>query len=170
VTGGLAFIEGRRLVALHDMPTVTDTGGKRRPSAPGIAALLREYQPELAVIEWVNAMPSLPGKNGKRRTMGAQSAFNFGRGFGTVEATAQVLGLQIHLVRPVTWKTGAGLTRKAKDVARTVALQLHPEADLHKKRDIGKADALLIALFGAPAEIKLCATSSRSSRRSVWTT
>ena len=134
------------------MPTVTDTDGKRRPSAPGIAALLRQYQPELAIIEMVNAMPSVPGKDGKRRTMGAQSAFNFGRGFGVVEATAQTLGITVHTVRPVTWKARAGLRGKAmiKDTARTVALQLHPAADLHKKRDIGKADALLIAIFGHP--------------------
>lgn len=149
VTGGLAFIEGKHLLGLHDMPVVTDADNKRRPSAPGIAALFHQYRPQTAVIEWVNAMPSVPGKDGKRRTMGAQSAFNFGRGFGVVEGTAQALGLEVQLVRPATWKARAGLRKQRKDYARTVALQLHPEADLHKKRDIGKADALLIAIFGA---------------------
>jgi len=150
VTGGLAFITGRTLLALYDMPTVTDANAKRRPSGPGIAALLREHEPDLAVIEMVNAMPSIPGKNGARRTMGAQSAFNFGRGLGVVETAAQVLGIRTHFVLPKAWKRAAGIKPNSnKDQARTIALQLHPEADLHLKRDIGKADALLIAIFGA---------------------
>ena len=150
VTGGLAVVHGRELIALYDMPTLTDPNGKRRPSPPGVGELLWKHEPHLVVIEMVNAMPSIPGKNGVRRTMGAQSAFNFGRGLGVVETAAQVLGIRTHFVLPKAWKRAAGIKPNSnKDQARTIALQLHPEADLHLKRDIGKADALLIAIFGA---------------------
>lgn len=145
ITGGLAFIEDRALLALYDMPTVTDANGKRRPSAPGIAALIRQHAPARAIIERVNAMPS----QGAKRTMGAQSMFNFGRGFGAVEAAIALSDVPITYTLPRTWKARAGIpARASKDYARTLALQLHPAADLHKKRDIGKADALLIAIFG----------------------
>ena len=140
VTGGLAVVHGRELIALYDMPTLTDPNGD----------LLWKHEPHLVVIEMDNAMPSVPGKNGQRRTMGAQSAFNFGRGLGVVETAAQVLGSRTQFVLPKVWKRAAGIKPNSnKDTARTIALQLHPEADVHLKRDIGKADALLIAIFGA---------------------
>ena len=67
-----------------------------------------------------------------------------------VLTAAQVLGYRTQFVLPKVWKRAAGIKPNSnKDTARTIALQLHPEADLHLKRDIGKADALLIAIFGA---------------------
>ncbi len=94
------------------------------PTAPAGSAstrwacrLLRHADPDLVVLEQVNAMP---GTGPRRRTMGAQTMFNFGRGFGVVEATVQVLGLPLRFVAPATWKARAGLTRRPKDYARTV--------------------------------------------------
>ena len=109
------------------------------------AVALRQADPDLVVLEQVNAMP---GSGPGRRTMGAQSMFNFGRGFGVVEASVQALGLPLCFVAPATWKARAGLTRRPKDYARTLALQLYPRADLQRRADTGRADAILIARFG----------------------
>ena len=145
IGGAIAVLHGNALVELHDMPLITDRTGRQRVNPVALAELLRHAEPHLVLLEQVNAMPST---GPRRRTMGAQSMFNFGRGFGVVEATAQVLGLPLRFVAPATWKARAGLTRRPKDYARTVALQLYPQANLHRKADGGRADAILIARFG----------------------
>ena len=145
ITGAIAELHGTELHAVHDMPTVTDSTGRQRVNPLGVLDILRQADPDLVVLEQVNAMP---GSGPGRRTMGAQSMFNFGRGFGVVEASVQALGLPLRFVAPATWKARAGLTRRPKDYARTLALQLYPRADLQRRADTGRADAILIARFG----------------------
>ncbi len=99
-------------------------------------------------IERVRAMPST-GQGEQRRTMGAQSSFNFGDGFGQVKAAFRVLGLQPELVEARTWKANMGLIGTGKDDARLLAIRRFPDAEpqLRRKKDGGRADALLIALW-----------------------
>jgi crossover junction endodeoxyribonuclease RuvC len=77
--------------------------------------------------------------------------FSFGRAAGIAEGVVGALGLRLVRVTPDTWKRRARLTGKDKDAARALAIDLFPEvaADLSRKRDGGRADALLLALFGA---------------------
>jgi crossover junction endodeoxyribonuclease RuvC len=136
-------------IDVHDLPTLSTAQGKAQPDAQALAALIIFHDPDLLIIESVNAMPSTPGKNGQRRSMGATSAFNFGHGAGMILATAQLSKVPLTLVLPRTWKARAKLTRKPKDYSRTLALQHFPDAPLHRIKDHGRADALLIALYGA---------------------
>jgi len=57
------------------------------------------------------------------------------------------LGIPVSMVHPQRWKKSTSLIGKEKDVARTVAIQRFPAAadQLKRKKDIGRADALLIA-------------------------
>ena len=154
VTGALAILDdpgdGRppALLAVHDLPTITDPGGpgRQRVSAAGLAALLRAGSIACVIVEQVGAAPV------QGRRQGAQSMFNFGRGVGIIEGVTQTLGLPLHYVTPQAWKARAGLLRSPKDPARAKALQLYPDAPLHRKADGGRADAILIARYGQPAQ------------------
>jgi crossover junction endodeoxyribonuclease RuvC len=90
------------------------------------------------VIEEVHAMPK----------QGVASTFRFGAAFGVAVGVIQATGLPMEFVQPAQWKKRAGVLRTAKDYARTRALELYPHADLARKRDQGRADALLIARYG----------------------
>jgi crossover junction endodeoxyribonuclease RuvC len=100
-----------------------------------------------AYVEQVNAMPSIPGPDGVRRGMGSSSAFRFGESFGVLKGVLAALGIRYELIAPQTWKKSQGLTGSEKDYARTVAIRTFPDMATHlaRKKDIGRADALLIA-------------------------
>jgi len=101
------------------------------------------------VLEQVGNMPNKSGPDGPMR-MGGTSMFGFGDSFGVIRGVCGALQLPVVRVRPVDWKRKAGLLKKDKDAARTLAIQTHPEvADmLSRKKDCGRADAILIAEFG----------------------
>lgn len=100
-----------------------------------------------ACIEQVRAMPNK--QRGEHRTMGAQSSFNFGDGFGQVKAVFRVLGIGPEMVEAQAWKRHMGLLKQEKDAARLLAIRRFPNAAdrLQRKKDCGRADALLIALW-----------------------
>lgn len=81
--------------------------------------------------------------------MGAQSSFNFGDGFGQVKAAFRLLGLKPELVEARTWKRSLGLIGLEKDDARLSAIRMFPVAEpmLRRKKDHGRADALLLAAY-----------------------
>lgn len=105
---------------------------------------------DCAWLEQVNAMPSIPGPDGERRSMGSASAFNFGRTYGLIRGILAANFLTIHDVAPVTWKRALKVTGD-KDHARLRASALFPRhAELWpRKRDDGRAEAAMIALYGA---------------------
>ena len=61
-----------------------------------------------------------------------------------------VLGLAHTRIRRAVWKRRLGLTSD-KEQARLRAMQLFPGADLRRKRDHGRAEALLLAWYGRQA-------------------
>lgn len=161
LTGALAlFAPGDdRVLALDDMPVSQKLSGKgQQVNAPGVRRLLESYVararggPVSVLVERVAAMPG----EGKRK-MGATSAFSFGFGAGIVEGVVCALGLPYAYVYPQTWKSRAGLLRKPKEAALTLAQQLYPDVGhmLTRKRDVGRADAILIARFGAESDMGL---------------
>lgn len=153
VTGALVALSADRSLVDLDlaipMPVLTDRNGKSLVDAAAVLRFLLEAAPSHIYLEQVHAMPAR-GKGGESRTMGATSAFNFGRGFGTLEAVAACAQIPVTLVPPQRWKRAAGLIGTDKDFARTAALRLFPAAGdlLKRKKDIGLADAMLIARYG----------------------
>jgi hypothetical protein len=152
------FDTDTREIQFFDTPTVKIKSGKtfKNQMDPHAAALILQAfdgKSELLVtIEKVAPMPSIPGENGEeRRTMGATSAFNFGMGFGMWIGICAASRLPYELVHPATWKSKvmAGMAR-GKDASRVKAMQLFPETakDLARKKDHGRADALLLAVYG----------------------
>ena len=142
VTGAIAALDAdNRLIALHDMPTVTD-GKKRRVNAPELATIIGSICTEEwkyhAYVENVHAMPG----------QGVTSMFNFGRSAGIIDGVLGALHIPLTHVTPQKWKKAAGLIGKEKDQGRTRAIELYPSAPLSRKKDIGRADAILISRFG----------------------
>jgi crossover junction endodeoxyribonuclease RuvC len=148
LTGALAWIDDSgALIAVVDMPTIAVRGGKHKVNTPVLAHLLQSHgAPACVLIEAVSAMPSLPGANGKRRGMGATSAFNFGYSAGLLEGVCAALGYPIELISPATWKRRAAVPR-GKGAARLLASRTWPTAaELFKRvRDSGRAEAALLA-------------------------
>lgn len=138
--------------ALLDMPTFHNGSGNE-VDAERLAAWVRGQRQMhrgayvSCCIEQVRAMPNKQG--GVVRTMGAQSSFNFGEGFGQVKAVFRVLGIAPVLVESQTWKRHMGLLKQDKDAARLLAIRRFPAAEdrLLRKKDQGRADALLVALW-----------------------
>lgn len=129
------------LVAVHDTPVLalrTSRGSRHDYDLPGMAALLTPYGPHgHVVIEEAQAMPG----------QGVRSMFTIGLGFGAWLGVLGALGLAHTRLRPATWKHRPGLPG-AKEAARLRAIQLFPAADLRRKQDHGRAEALLLAYWG----------------------
>ena len=129
-------------ITLIDTPTVSN-GKKLDMDLYAISRLLKGFicsQDCFVAIEAVHAMPG----------QGVTSMFSFGKGFGMWLGILAALDIPHQPVAPQTWKkvmlADGG---KEKDAARVKAHQLYPQiADqLSRKRDHGRADALLMAAW-----------------------
>jgi crossover junction endodeoxyribonuclease RuvC len=134
------------LVALHDVPTLTvstSRGTRHEYDLPAMAALLKPSVPHgHVVIEESQAMPG----------QGVRSMFTIGLGFGVWLGVVGTLGFAHTRIRPAAWKRRLGLPG-AKEAARLRAIQLFPHADLRRKKDHGRAEALLLAYWGWHVEM-----------------
>jgi crossover junction endodeoxyribonuclease RuvC len=158
ISGAICSIDSEsREVSFWDTPILAIKSGrtvKNQMDCHTAAAILQRLDRSkglLVTIEKVNAMPSIPGADGERRSMGATSAFSFGMGFGMWIGICAASELPYQLVHPATWK--AALMRdatKEKDASRQKAMQLYPYVakDLARKKDHARGDALLLAHYG----------------------
>ena len=143
-TGAIAVMEDGLIVHVIDMPVMARTHGKgSQVDASFLASellLVGVKTISEVVMEQVGAMPG----------QGSTSMFNFGEGVGIVKGVLGALQIPVRMVTPQRWKKSAGLTGKDKDAARSLAIQLHPEAAeyLRRRKDVGRADAIMIARFG----------------------
>jgi len=150
ITGAIAEYHPDGGIVLHDMPTTAKLTGKGFKVNEDLLCNLLDSigVPDIycAFVEQVNAMPPIGGN----RSAGATSMFGFGEGFGIIKGCLAGLGVRREYVAPATWKKQFGLLKKEKDAARTFALQRFPHVsnELKRKKDIGRADALLIASYG----------------------
>ena len=144
VHGGIAIVEindgtAPRLVDAIDIP-VTGVGAKDvwtcSRSAPGFSRITRN-----ALIERAQAMPK----------QGASSGFKYGRAVGALEGVLACCEIPMTIVEPSAWKKFYRLRGGDKEGGRQRALQLFPAAHawLARKKDHGRADAALVALYGA---------------------
>ena len=75
--------------------------------------------------------------------------FNFGQSFGVIKGICAAMQLPMFLVRPAKWKKYFNLLKSEKDASRTKVIEIFPKIShrLSRKKDINKADAILIASF-----------------------
>jgi crossover junction endodeoxyribonuclease RuvC len=144
IHGGLAvvlFENGAApiLIDAIDIP-VTGLGAKERIDAAGVRDFIVRHQPQHAVVERAQAMPK----------QGASSGFKYGRACLALEATVAVCGIPMTIIEPAAWKKFHQLRQADKEESRQRALQLFPGAHamLARKRDHGRGEAALMALYG----------------------
>ena len=139
LSGAIALLNDGQYVEVWDMPTMgRGSGTKQQINAAAVGKILRECPPCVAYIEQVGAMPK----------QGVSSMFNFGKATGAALGALGALQIPVVEVTPQRWKKQFGLIGKEKDMARTYCQQLMPVAPLSRVKDGGRADALLIALYG----------------------
>jgi len=145
LTGAIVTLIDGEAGPMIDMPT-RRVDGWGEIDARALAIFIREQRAAhpgayaSACVEKVGAMPG----------DGGTSAFRFGETSGGIRFTLDVLGIPYTRAIPAVWKRQFALIGKEKDAARQLCLQRFPEAAhmLTRKKDNGRADALLIALYG----------------------
>lgn len=141
-SGAWGLVVDGRPEACGDMPVVGD-GTRKRVAAGVLAQILRDRGADLVVVELVGAMPK----------QGVASSFRFGMSYGAVLAVANVIGVPVELVTPQVWKKFFGLIGQEKEASRVKALDRAPwlAGLLERKADTGRAEAILIGLYGHQA-------------------
>lgn len=143
LTGAIALLRNGELAECFDMPTSgRGQGGKQDLNHAEFARILRELPPCTAYVEHVW------GYNKGGTPQSSAAGFRLGVSVGAIRQGMASHGFPMELVIPQTWKKAFGLIGTDKDAARTKAIQLFPTASLARKKDIGRADAILIALYG----------------------
>lgn len=144
ISGAMALLmyedEWPKLLEVVDMPIMAMGTHGQQVNAIELSNQLVSWLAFKPTI-FLEQVQSMPGQ-------GVASMFNFGMGYGMIQGVIATLKIPMVLVRPAAWKKKAGLLHTNKDLARTKALQIFPEADLNLKKCIGRADAILIAMYG----------------------
>jgi crossover junction endodeoxyribonuclease RuvC len=142
--GALAFFDMEKgVLNIVDCPTVEVKRGakvKTEISPQMVSGIIASRSPTLAILEKVGAMPN----------QGVSSMFQFGRGVGMYEGVLAALQIPVTYVTPQAWQKEMNV-RGGKDGSRARAAELYPAyASLFaKKKDDGRADAALMAYWGA---------------------
>lgn len=149
ISGAIAVLADGEAGPIIDMPLL---GDDREVDARKVALFIRaarDLHPGATVSAVIERVRAMPPKDGERRA-GAQSSFNFGDHYGKAKAVLELLGIPYSRAEPASWKRQFGLTGQPKDASRVLAIQRFPTvaAELKRKKDNGRADALLIALYG----------------------
>ena len=146
LSGSICFMRDGKILDVIEMPTMTE--GKKNKRQVNGSQIYNEIFKRInkiensevrAVIEQVSAMPG----------QGVTSMFNFGQSFGILKGICSAMQIPVYFVRPTKWKKYFNLINSEKDASRTRAIEIFPyfSAQLSKKKDSNKADAILIASF-----------------------
>ena len=144
LSGGIEILDDSKIFDIFDMPIMSE--GKKNKNQLNSAQLVniikRHILPNketFVIVEQVSAMPG----------QGVTSMFNFGQTFGSIKGICAALGLPIFYVRPAKWKKHFELINSSKDASRTKVIEMYPSISsrLTKKKDVNKADAILIARY-----------------------
>lgn len=144
--GAIAFYHYLRheVVDLWDMPLTAQkaSSGKNQIDAHKLAMGIDSYAKtiDFAVVEEVHAMPG----------QGVTSMFRFGQGFGIIQGILATTMIPTFYVKPSIWKCQMGLST-SKDLSLSKVRHLFPKelSRFERKKDNGRAEALLLAFFGA---------------------
>ncbi|HEY8331553.1 MAG TPA: hypothetical protein VIO83_09535 [Pseudomonas sp.] len=144
LTGAVATLIDGEPGPVLDMPTV-EVDGWGEVDARAVVVFIRELRaahPGAYVSACIEKVGARPGDGGT-------SAFRFGQTAGKLQAILEVLGIPATRVVPAQWKRAFLLLKQDKDAARLLAIARFPSAQkiLSRKKDNGRADALLIALW-----------------------
>jgi Holliday junction resolvasome RuvABC endonuclease subunit len=135
VSGAYALVTSMQnaivLPTVDDIPIVD-----RQVNAAEWSRIVKQLKPDVAVVEQVGSMPK----------QGVASTFKFGMGCGLIRGVLAGAGVPIISVTPAKWKRHFSLNSDAEK-SRALAIRRFPTAPLGRKKDHGRAEALLLALW-----------------------
>ena len=138
ITGALAFYlpDFPDRVSVLDMPLVDG-----EVNAHALRDMIETYKPTCAVIEQVGPMPR----------DGVRQAWRFSAAYTTARVVVALLGIPMTLVVPGAWKKAMKVSGgpAGKEECRAKAIQMFPAcaASFARKRDAGRSEAALLALY-----------------------
>jgi len=140
--GGAIVSYNKDELLVYDMPTFQIKKGKNlrtRIDTRGVLKILRDEKPDHVFVEQVSAQPG----------NGAAHAFSYGWACCAIDACLIALDIPYTYVASQTWKKKLSCP-KEKDGARLRASQLFPafSHNWDRKKDDGRAEAAMIALYG----------------------
>src|SRR5262249_49945548 len=118
---------------------------KQRVDVIALRDWIVQHAPQHCFVERAQAMPR----------QGSSSGFKYGRAIGSIEAVVVCTGIPMTIIEPALWKKFHGCCRD-KESGRQRAMQLFPgaHAELARKKDHGRGDAMLLALYGAQRHLR----------------
>lgn len=145
-SGGIAVIEGKKVIELVPMPIVQTTDSKNEYDINTIVEILKRHTDAVMIIEKSHAMPLL----------GTVQAFSFGRCYGMMLGMAGALKIPVNIVHAKTWQKELFRdlnSDNTKQASVIIAKQLYPDQSFlpttrSKKPSDGLTDAILIATYG----------------------
>jgi crossover junction endodeoxyribonuclease RuvC len=129
-------------LALYGVDTAEVWDFNPTSNIESLRTLTSEYTIRMAILEHVGAMPG----------QGGVSMFSFGANFGWWQGVLETLGIPYQLVRPQKWQKALGVPKKSSKTDKpslAIARRRFPLLDLHRQKDHGRADALLMAVYAA---------------------
>jgi crossover junction endodeoxyribonuclease RuvC len=149
--GALALYDpATAALQVEDMPTFTLPKGKgerREVDAYALGRIIGDWSQSIKAV-WLEHVSSSPQQ-------GVTSAFTFGRSYGVVEGVCAANFLSMVKVTPQAWKRHYGLKggvqNKDASIAKASSLLPRSTGFWTRKKDNGRAEAALIALYGARA-------------------
>lgn len=147
--GAIAILDGDDL-RVYDMPVLEYTLGSGKTRTELNLGRLASYIRSTEGIAYMEAI------NGRSQGRGF-TEFRFGEAYGMSKAALVLTGTPYNLVSPQKWKSYFGLKKtkgmtgpEFKTLSRELAMQKFPaKANRFKrKKDDGRAEAALIALYG----------------------
>lgn len=128
------------------------------------AGRLNVSRPLLHLDDWHGCRVILIERAQASSQMGVSSSFEYGRGFGRIEAVALMTGAKVYYCAPVWWK-GKLAVPVDKEKAVKVAIRRNPDLArfLKLKSDDGIAEAALMAqiLLSKPLFSQLLANNKK---------
>lgn len=146
LTGAIAVLDCSGKVALFDMP-VRVRGGKvgKEVSAKGLREIIGEY------VGWTDEHGECIvclERVASRPDQGVAGMFSLGDSYGVVRGCVGGLGGFCVDVIPSVWRKGVGVkSGTGKEGSLGMARMLFGNEGLERKKDNGRADALLIAEY-----------------------
>ena len=145
LTGAVGVLYPYEEQAVYDLPTMQNVRAAEKGrvrlhlDSPALCGLLSIFDPmECRVfIEYTQA-----------GMKGALANYSLGHSSGIIMGVLSALGFTYELVRPQEWKKEFGLFKAEKDASRKQAIALYPLLPLSRKKDHGRAEAILLAEYG----------------------
>jgi crossover junction endodeoxyribonuclease RuvC len=168
-TGAIAVLtvaDAPKLVALIDMPLraasrLNPGATKNNIDVHALAQFIKRWATDpnvelaLAVVECVNAAPD----------QGVVSMFRFGEGFGMLKGVLAAFNVRLSLPLPAVWKAAMNVSHVKSTSLELARFHMGAIEDLRLNKHHGRAEAILLALYGIRGlGIKLARTGEIKSQ------